>query len=87
VLARTTIVTRNVVAMPDGYAIEEVENPATVSEIDPEREAAQRFWKEFLTDLKLDDPEQQSPIPHVKASLASCFRRQAAVVGSQCIAT
>jgi hypothetical protein len=70
VLARTTIVTRNVVAMPDGYAIEEVENPATVSEIDPEREAAQRFWKEFLTDLKLDDPEQQIPNPARQGQLS-----------------
>ena len=50
VLARTTIVTRNIVALPDGYAIEEPEDAA--SEPDPERGALageqQRFWKELL---------------------------------------
>lgn len=65
VLARTTIVTRNVVALPDGYAIEEAEDPANVVEIDPERtalgDAQQRFWAEFLGHLKLDDPEQPKP--------------------------
>jgi hypothetical protein len=70
VLARATIVTRNVVALPDGYAIEEAEDPATISEIDPEREAAQRFWKEFLANLKLDDPDQQIPNPARQGYLA-----------------
>jgi hypothetical protein len=65
VLARTTIVTRNVVALPDGYAIEEAEDPTNVEESDPERSALgdeqQRFWAEFLDHLKLDDPEQPKP--------------------------
>ena len=65
VLARTTIVTRNVVALPDGYAIEEADDPTTVTEIDPERsalgDAQQRFWAEFRGHLKLDDPEQPKP--------------------------
>jgi hypothetical protein len=47
--------------VPDGHAIEEAENPALVSEIDPERDAARRFWAEFLVGLKLDDPEQLTP--------------------------
>jgi hypothetical protein len=68
VLARATIVTRNVVALPHGYALEEAEDPAGPSEIDPDRsaqaEALQRFWREFLDGyLKLDDPEQQIPSP------------------------
>jgi hypothetical protein len=37
------------------------------SEVDPDRTALQdeqqRFWGEFLADLKLDDPEQQVPKP------------------------
>jgi hypothetical protein len=67
VLARTTIVTRNVVALPDGYALQEAEDPTNVADIDPERsalaDAQQRFWAEFLNDLKLDDPEQPKPRP------------------------
>jgi len=68
VLARTALVTRNVVAVPDGYAIDEVEDPTDVAEIDPERTAlgdqSQRFWTEFLDNyLKLDDPEQPKPKP------------------------
>jgi hypothetical protein len=68
VLARTTLVTRNVVALPDGYVLDEAEDPAIVAEIEPERtalaEQSQRFWKEFIDDyLKLDDPEQPKPNP------------------------
>jgi hypothetical protein len=70
VLARATIVTRNVVALPDGYGIEETEDPATVSEINPERDAARRFWAEFLAGFKLDDPEQQIPNPARQGYLA-----------------
>jgi hypothetical protein len=77
VLARTTIVTRNVVALPDGYAIAEAEDPTNVEEMDPERsalgDAQQRFWVEFLEHLKLDDPEQPRPraarASHISLSL------------------
>jgi hypothetical protein len=67
VLARATIVTRNVVALPEGYALDEAEDPARAPEARADRNAsgveAQRFWSEFLDDLKLDDPEQQIPRP------------------------
>jgi hypothetical protein len=68
VLARTALITRTVVAVPDGYALDEVEDPATVAEIDPERtalgEQSRRFWIEFIEHyLKLDDPEQPKPRP------------------------
>jgi hypothetical protein len=67
VLARATIVTRNVVALPDGYALDEGEDPVGASDIDPDHtasaKAAQRFWADFLADLKLDDPEQPIPSP------------------------
>jgi hypothetical protein len=67
VLARTALITRNVVAVPDGYVVE-VEDPTSVAEIDPERTAlgdqSQRFWTEFVDHyLKLDDPEQPKPRP------------------------
>jgi hypothetical protein len=49
------------VAVPDGYSVDEAEDPTSVAEIDPERAAlgdqSQRFWAEFLDNyLKLDDP-------------------------------
>jgi hypothetical protein len=67
VLARTTIVTRNVVALPEGYMIDEPRDSSAEAEIDPERsalsDAQQRFWTEFLANIKLDDPEQPMPKP------------------------
>jgi hypothetical protein len=64
VLARTALITRNVVAVPDGYVVDEVEDPTSVAEIDPERtklaEQSKQFWTEFVDHyLKLDDPEQR----------------------------
>jgi hypothetical protein len=66
VLARATVITRNVVALPDGFALEEDEDLARSTEIDPDPSGLtepQRFWKEFLDGLELDDPEQQKPRP------------------------
>lgn len=68
VLARTSVIIRNIVALPDGYTLEEAEDPASDAEIAPERsglaEQSKRFWTEFLENyLKLDDPEQQKPRP------------------------
>jgi hypothetical protein len=67
VLARTHLIARNVVAVPDGYMVEP-EDEGDVAEIDPDRavlaEQSQRFWTEFIDDyLKLDDPEQPKPRP------------------------
>lgn len=41
VLARTTLATRTVVALPEGYALQEPQDAATVQEVDPERAALQ----------------------------------------------
>ncbi|RUU14984.1 hypothetical protein EOD10_13185 [Mesorhizobium sp. M7A.T.Ca.TU.009.01.3.2] len=64
VLARTTIITRHVVAMPDGYVVQESNGD---QESDPERGATQDiqqiFWAEFLAGFRLDDPEQVIPKP------------------------
>lgn len=61
VLARTATITRNVIAVPDGHSIEE----ESEHDVDPDRQSLsteqQIFWKEFLSGLNLDDPEQ--PIP------------------------
>ncbi|WP_246217835.1 hypothetical protein [Jiella pacifica] len=66
-LARTVNLTREVVSLPDGYKLNEIGAEADGAEIDPERlalgTAQQQFWKEFLTGLKLDDPEQPIPNP------------------------
>jgi hypothetical protein len=67
VLARTHLIARNVVAVPDGYMLEP-EDERNVAEIDPDRavlaEQSQRFWMEFIDHyLKLDDPEQPKPRP------------------------
>ena len=64
VLARTAVVTRTVVQMPDGYTCRDAEELTDII-ADPERDALagenQRFWAEFMTILKLDDPEQSKP--------------------------
>lgn len=67
VLARTALVTRNVVAVPEGYTLELTEDEDE-EEIDPEQKARadehERFWLEFINDhLKLDDPEQPKAKP------------------------
>jgi hypothetical protein len=82
VLARTALVTRNVVAVPDGYSVDEAEDPTSVAEIDPERTAlgdqSQRFWTEFLDNyLELDDPEQPKPKP---ARLGYTFRPKIRII-------
>jgi hypothetical protein len=73
VLARTALVTRNVVAVPDGYVVDESGDLAGVEEIDPvQKDRAdehQQFWTEFLQALKLDDPEQSKPKPTRKPNI------------------
>ncbi|WIY70836.1 hypothetical protein KB221_07385 [Aquidulcibacter paucihalophilus] len=66
VLAKTHIMVREVVSLPDGYALAE-DQVAAGREVDPDRaalsDAQQRFWAEFLDGLELDDPEQLVPKP------------------------
>ncbi|WP_209440540.1 PDDEXK family nuclease [Paraburkholderia dilworthii] len=67
VLARTTVLTRTVVALPDGFGLAPDEEEGGVARIDPGRldrmNAQQQFWSGFLQTLKLDDPEQAIPKP------------------------
>ena len=67
VLARTHVVTRYVVAVPDQHVLSGTEVPSVESEGASEHNALaeeqQRFWAEFLTGLVLDDPEQPIPKP------------------------
>jgi len=76
VLARTNVVVRDVVALPDGYALgNSGDSEGTEADIDPDRtaltDAQQVFWGEFLTYLKIDDPEQ--PIPRPPRQGFICF--------------
>lgn len=70
VLARTTSILRSVIALPEGYIVQEPAEAAaeldTVS--DPERAALgakqQAFWKEFIDNyIQLDDRTQEIPKP------------------------
>jgi len=65
VLARTVLITRNVVAVPEGFVVSGAEEEE--DEIDPGRSARAddhlRFWKDFLNELQLDDPEQAKASP------------------------
>lgn len=71
VLARTTLITRTVIALPDGVRLEEVGDGQAGADaesvVDPDRaalgDAQQAFWREFLEVLHLDDPEQARPKP------------------------
>lgn len=67
VLARTALITRTVVAMPDGYALSQVSEVEGDADSDPDRTALadeqQQFWAGFLQLLTLDDPEQRIPKP------------------------
>lgn len=66
VLARTAVITRTVVAVPEGLALQDADSEGDES-IDNDRLALgteqQTFWKEFLDILKIDDPEQPIPKP------------------------
>lgn len=65
VLARTTLITRQVVSLPDGLVVEEDEAQAIAEglELPDLANDRQAFWAEFLSGLHLDDPEQSIPRP------------------------
>jgi hypothetical protein len=64
VLARTEVITRHVVAIPEGYSVQATEDAGVETATDRSAAAAaeaQRFWAEFIAELTLDDPEQPRP--------------------------
>ncbi|WP_343654364.1 hypothetical protein [Paraburkholderia caribensis] len=67
VLARTAVITRTVVAVPDGFALEPTDNEAAevaaASASSTLTSEQQQFWQGLLERLKLDDPEQRIPGP------------------------
>jgi hypothetical protein len=65
ILARTHVITRTVVAVPDGMTLQApvapgAENDPPMDEMTQDRV---RFWTEFLSGLHLNDPEQPLPKP------------------------
>ncbi len=83
VLARTALITREVVSVPHGMRLrddnhEEVESAQAIS---PDEEARVSFMRELLAGLTLDDPEQRIPALSPKgwvafylpAPAASCY--------------
>jgi hypothetical protein len=62
VLARTLVITRTVIAVPDGMSVSDDEATAErdegVDELTAERIS---FWTEFIDGLKFDDPDQPPP--------------------------
>lgn len=72
VLSRTSITTRNVISIPDGHVLEEINGDQTredqqISELSKARKL---FWTEFLAKVRLDDPEQPIPNPSAQGYLA-----------------
>ncbi|WP_413060865.1 hypothetical protein ACLN6N_13375 [Sphingomonas carotinifaciens] len=65
VLARTNVIVRHVVAVPEGFTISEEDAVPTeaIVEANPHGDEQRLFWKEFLDGLQLDDPEQAIPRP------------------------
>lgn len=65
ILARTHVITRNVIAVPDGMSLQD--DGAAAGEPDPPLDEMTRdrvaFWTEFVSKLSLDDPEQPIPKP------------------------
>ena len=61
VLARTQLITRTVVAAPEGQAV--LDDAAAEAAADEDRDPLSRvsFWSDFVRGLKLDDPEQTMP--------------------------
>lgn len=64
VLARTSVVTRTVVAVPEGFALELTDEEATEASLNANSglgSEQQQFWQGLLDRLNLDDPEQRVP--------------------------
>ncbi len=61
VLARTELIQRQVVAVPNGMQLAASSDEMQVGEDDEDPVGRVRFWKDFVDGLILDDPEQGKP--------------------------
>lgn len=68
VLARTHLIERHVVAVPEGFALQAPEDDAA-DEDDNDPTSPFNFWSAFVAGLKLDDPEQAPPKATARRSI------------------
>ncbi|WP_375394268.1 hypothetical protein [uncultured Sphingomonas sp.] len=61
VLARTELITRTVVTVPEGQAVQDDDIIAEQAQEDEDPLSRINFWTEFVRGLHLDDPEQPPP--------------------------
>ncbi|NYT40577.1 hypothetical protein HZY97_07400 [Sphingomonas sp. R-74633] len=61
VLARTQLITRTVVATPDGQAVLDDETVVEAAHEENDPLSRINFWNEFVATLELNDPEQRKP--------------------------
>jgi hypothetical protein len=61
ILARTELITRVVVAAPEGHVVRDDQTGADSAHEDDDPLGRVRFWSEFVDGLQLDDPEQPKP--------------------------
>ena len=59
VLARTQLINRSVITIPDGHQLVEEGEEEQVEDQDPAGRVI--FWRDFVAGLKFDDPEQNPP--------------------------
>lgn len=81
ILARTHSIIRTVIAVPDGHTvidseIEALDNssgqpldPIKIEQNEKQASFRQQFWEDFISLLKLDDPEQMIPRPGTSTNL------------------
>lgn len=83
VLAKTLTIARNVISVPEGMMLEELDEsddatglpdtPEKIADRARRREIRHQFWSEFLDGLRLDDPEQMLPSPSLGGHIVFKF--------------
>ena len=61
VVARTTLISRTVIALPDGHIVSEDVSEGSASALEPQFNDRVPFWAAYLKEFQLDDPEQRMP--------------------------
>jgi hypothetical protein len=72
VLAKTELITRTVVLAPEGHVVEDDLSEQSEPTFDDEQHdplSRIRFWTDFVSGLKFDDPEQPLPRPGRKGDI------------------
>ncbi len=63
IVARTQLLTRTVITVPDGQAVIDDQSTAETADEDLDPLSRINFWTEFVKDLRFDDPQQPTPKP------------------------